>query len=45
MALLGTLVHHRAASVRAEAFKTFWEIACAHGICPEVHGIWVPGGG
>ena len=37
MALVGTLVHHRATSVRAEVTKMFWEIAGAHGICPEVH--------
>ena len=37
MALLGTLVHHRSTSVRAEVTKMFWEIAGAHGICPEVH--------
>ena len=37
VALVGTLVHHRVASVRAEAAKTFWEVAGAHGICPEVH--------
>ena len=37
MALVGTLVHHRSASVRAEATRIFCEIAGAHGICPEVH--------
>ena len=37
MALVGTLVHHRSASVRAEVTRMFWEIAGAHGICPEVH--------
>ena len=37
MALVGTLVHHRSTSVRAEVTKMFWEIAGAHGICPEVH--------
>ena len=37
VALVGTLVHHRATSVRAEVTKMFWEIAGAHGICPEVH--------
>ena len=35
--LVGTLVHHRSTSVRAEVTKMFWEIAGAHGICPEVH--------
>ena len=34
---MGTAVHHRAASVRAEAAKMIWEIAGTHGICPEVH--------
>ena len=37
MALVGTLVHHCSTSVRAEVTKMFWEIADAHGICPEVH--------
>ena len=37
VALVGTLVHHRSTSVRAEVTKMFWEIAGAHGICPEVH--------
>ena len=37
VALMGTLVHHRSTSVRAEVTKMFWEIAIAHGICPEVH--------
>ena len=37
VALLGTFVHHRSASVRAEVTRMFWEIAGAHGICPEVH--------
>ena len=37
VALIGTLVHHRSASVRAEVTKMFWEIAGAHRICPEVH--------
>ena len=37
MAFVGTLVHQRSTSVRAEVTKTFWEIAGAHGICPEVH--------
>ena len=37
VALLGTLVHHRLTSVRAEVTRMFWEIASAHGICPEVH--------
>ena len=31
------LLHHRSASLRAEATRMFWEIAGAHGICPEVH--------
>ena len=37
LALVGTLVHHRLASVRAETTRMFWEIAGAHGIRPEVH--------
>ena len=37
LALVGTLFHHRSASVRAEVTKMFWEIAGAHEICPEVH--------
>ena len=37
VALVGTLVHHHSASVRAEATRIFWDIAGAHGICPEVH--------
>ena len=37
VALVGTLVHHRSTSVRAEVTKMFWEIAGAQGICPEVH--------
>ena len=37
VALVGTLVHHRSASVRAEAARMFWEITGAHGIGPEVH--------
>ena len=37
VALLGTLVHHRSTSVRAEVTRMFWELASAHGICPEVH--------
>ena len=37
MALVGTLVHHLSASVRAEATRMFWEIAGTHGIRPEVH--------
>ena len=37
MALVGTLFHHRSASVRAEVTRMFWEIGGAHGICPEVH--------
>ena len=37
VALVGTPVHHCPASVRAEVARMFWEIAGAHGICPEVH--------
>ena len=37
VALMGTLVHHRSTSVRAEVTRMFWEIAGAHGIYPEVH--------
>ena len=37
VALVGTLVHHRSASVRAEATRMFWEIATAHCIRPEMH--------
>ena len=37
VALLGTIVHHRSTTVRAEVTRMFWEIAGAHGICPEVH--------
>ena len=37
MALVGTLVQHRSASLRAEATRMFWEIASAHGMFPEVH--------
>ena len=37
VALVGTLVHHRLASVRAEVTSKVWEIAGAHNICPEVH--------
>ena len=37
VALVGTVVHHCSTSVRAEVTKMFWEIAGAHGICPEVH--------
>ena len=37
VALVGTLVHHRSASVRGEVTRIFWEIPSAHGICPEVH--------
>ena len=37
MAVLGTLVHHRSASVRTEAAGMFREIAGVHGICLEVH--------
>ena len=37
LALLGTLVHHSWASVRAEATRMFCEIAGAHGIRREVH--------
>ena len=36
MALLGSVVHDRSASVRAEATRMFLEIAAAHGICPKV---------
>ena len=35
--LVGTLVPHRWASVRAEATSMFWEIAGEHGFCPVVH--------
>ena len=37
VALVGRLVHHRSSSVRIKVTKMFWEIAGAHGICPEVH--------
>ena len=37
VALVGTLVHHRSTSVRAEVTKMFWEMTGAHRICPEVH--------
>ena len=37
VALVGTLVHHCLASVRAEATRMFWEIAGGHGICPAPH--------
>ena len=37
VALVGTLVHRRSTSVRAEVTRMFWAIAGAHGICPEVH--------
>ena len=37
VALVGTLVHHRSTSVRAEVTQMFWEIASAHRMCPEVH--------
>ena len=37
VALVGTLVNHRAAFVPAEAARMFCEIAGAHGICPTVH--------
>ena len=37
VALVGTLVHHRSAFVRADVARMFWEIAGAHGICPEIH--------
>ena len=37
VALVGTLVHHRSASLRAQANRMFWEIGGAHEICPEVH--------
>ena len=36
VALVGTLVHHRSTFVRAKVTRMFWEIASAHGICPEV---------
>ena len=35
MAPLGTLVHHRAASVHAEATRMIWEVASGHPICPR----------
>ena len=34
---MGTLVHHRSTSMRAEVTKMFSEIGGTHGICPEVH--------
>ena len=37
VALVGTLVHHRSTSVRAEVTRMFWGIAGTHSICPEVH--------
>ena len=37
VALVGTLVHHRSTSVRAEVTKMFGETAGAHRICLEVH--------
>ena len=37
VALVGTLVHHCSAYVRAEVTRMLWEIAGAHSICPEVH--------
>ena len=37
VALVGTLVHQRSTSVHAEVTRMFWEIAGAHGICPEMH--------
>ena len=37
VALVGTLVHHRSTSLCAEVTRVFWEIASAHGICPQVH--------
>ena len=37
MALVGTLVDHHAASVRAVAIRMFREIAGTDGVCPEVH--------
>ena len=37
VALQGTLVRHRSASVRAEVTRMFWIFAGAHGKCPEVH--------
>ena len=36
-AVVGTLVHHRSTSVRAEDTKMFLEMAGVHEICPEVH--------
>ena len=36
MVLVGTLLHRRAASVRADAAKMFLENADSHGICPRV---------
>ena len=37
VALVGTLIHHRWASMRAEVTRMFWKIAGPHSICPEVH--------
>ena len=37
VALVGTIVHHRSTSVRAQVTRMFSEIAGAHGICPELH--------
>ena len=37
VALVGTLVHHRSATVRSEATRMISEIAGAHGFCAEVH--------
>ena len=37
VALVGTLLHHCSASVRAEVTSMFLEITSAHGICPVVH--------
>ena len=37
LALVGTLVHHRSTSVRAEVTRMFWKIAGEHRLCPEVH--------
>ena len=37
VALVGTLVNHRSTFVRAKVTRMLWEIAGAHGMCPEVH--------
>ena len=37
MALVGTLVGQRSASVSAEATRMLWNITNMHGICPELH--------